>query len=831
MGSIFVQGIGEVEIAGDTPTPEEQSVIASSMTQPEDSGRINSRWSLAGDAFKKGMIDLLSNVSHLPGGQITKKEVRDEYDKIAGVKDIIPEDKIDEYIESISRFAGASVIPGTGVIAKSSQKALAAVTEVSSTLFGGAGAVLGGDIAEQLEIPREYGEVGGGLVGGILPIASQGLIQKGVAKGRQLLKKESQEAFARNQARQEIESAIATDPRAQANLQRAEQLKQDIPGFEPMLPQAVGAPGIVALGKRVAERTTENLNKTTIRMDQNIDAIQRKFETDFPEAAIDAIKPARETLKRTELSLESDLTILKTQQDELAERFSRKLAPEIGEELRELRIVAKDAARAVKNSKYIDAYEAAEAQGVRVRVDDVYDDVRSIIRSADFQETELPFVFKQVISKYKPAQSKGVEYSLGKGITGQRQIDVIEPTTVDFPEFHSLIRQTNKEIGAARAANDPTKEYFLIKLSKKLERKLEPLRTGDFGAKLNEADRFWLEDYHNVFRKGVGGKMERFNRFGEITPDEKIVSDLAFKSKASLAQFRRLFQDTPEATELLIDGTLDMFSKAAVRDGIIKPNLAKTFLRKHKHILDDLPEVSGILRNADSLNDALLLRQSEVSTKMSALAKSRLSKITKIDNVDDAIEKALKDPKEMFALMGSARKSPEGRKALARAVADHVKSKPNPYQYILENEKNLSMALNPLGKDHLKNLKVIAEAEEILARAKPPTTVDIGKTIHDPLERRIGTTVKSVISQLRAAAQGRVSQQYVFSDISGKFIFKIQQDEAQRLLEAAIFDPDISKTLAGLATRETMTKIQSNRIRNHLYSLGIKSIATTEQSE
>jgi hypothetical protein len=347
----------------------------------------------------------------------------------------------------------------------------------------------------------------------------------------------------------------------------------------------------------------------------------------------------------------------------------------------------------------------------------------------------------------------------------------------------------------------------------------EPLFEGEFADQFREANRFWLEDYQRVFREGVGGKMARFNKYGDITPDEKIVKSVVMDSKKGLEQFNKLFSDNPESNQLLRNGLYDLYAKDVVRDGVIKPALSKTFLRNNKTIIDKLPDVKDTLLNAEKAQQILLQRSALVKNKQAVFAKSRLAKLAKLDNIDEAINTALSDERSMMALKHEAYKTKEGRKAFRRSIAEGIRDKKDPYQYIADNEK---LVIKALGKEHADHLKVIAEGGDILARRTPPSTVKYSRTVKEPVEEKTGTSFRSILSQLRMAAQGRVSQEYVAADITGKFLFKVQQKHAEQLIDAAIYDKTIAKTLAGMSHVESLDTKTANSIKNHLFSLGVR---------
>ena len=124
----------------------------------------------------------------------------------------------------------------------------------------------------------------------------------------------------------------------------------------------------------------------------------------------------------------------------------------------------------------------------------------------------------------------------------------------------------------------------------------------------------------------------------------------------------------------------------------------------------------------------------------------------------------------------------------------------------------------------VKSLLKLAEAKSVIERQTRPSQVVTTLAAKDPLEQKIGTSIKSAFSQFRAASQGRVSQEYIISDIGGKLAFTVKQREFDKVMEEALYDPQVAKWLADHV--DDTIKLDAGFIKQfkkQLYSIGAKA--------
>ena len=227
-----------------------------------------------------------------------------------------------------------------------------------------------------------------------------------------------------------------------------------------------------------------------------------------------------------------------------------------------------------------------------------------------------------------------------------------------------------------------------------------------------------------------------------------------------------------------------------------------------------------------SVHDLIENRRDVLSLNRRRFSHSRVASLAGVRDTDSLIKRPLTNPRDLGAFI----KSVPDLVARRSAVADHVLGQKDAYQYVLDNEASIRKTFggDKEGAEHFNSIRDIAAGMKELDRAPTPNKVATHIIAKDPLERRIGTSIKSVFSQLRAAAQGRVSEEYVVSDIVGKAIFKVRQEQANKILQEAFYDPELAKALS--ETKDNSLKIHDKTaglLKKRLVQMSLQSFLHT----
>lgn len=753
------------------------------------------------------------------------------------------ESKSNEYLMKGAEFLGAGIVPGVGVVSAAERKLVAAFTELAATGISAMSAVegkeIGKNLATKMGVDPQRGEFIGEFMGsmagpGGVALASN-LAQKGLNKSASAISdatgitgvsKEAQQTAGKAMAIKQIRESIEAAPASGKNLAEAVDIQDKIPNFKPTLGQSSGAPGVIAIENKIASGTPQSLAKAAEREVENVAAIADFADSKFPAGKASPIKPVETRYAQIVGVLKSKLDAINAQIERLAVKQETTNTAAIGERLRELRNEAQVPARALKNAAYRDVYDAANQAGLKSDVSDIQALMKEVAGSDAQAAQIMPGLYGDVgaaIKQYKPKDGPAI-----LGPDGQPLTRASTKVEIPFEALHSMQKRANADLNAALAAGDGNRAYLIGQVRDKISDKIKAFEGTEYGP---VADKLKLAneknaEYSRIFKEGLGGKIGPYamNKYGKVTNDEDVVRKLIFnpENKRGTQEFFDIYGSNPEAHRLLKDGVTDMFAKAVVRDGEIKPALVETFMRQHKQQLDLLPDIRKQLQNADTMNDTLLSRKASIIEQQKAVDKSVIAKIAKSEDADAVIRSALTNPTEMKILVAQALRTPDGTQSLSRGVADAIAQQKNPLQFLTENEATLKPLLNKLGKDHYENLQTLAKAEEMMGRVKSPTNVNLDK-LKDIGEQTIGTSGKGILSRLMNVNKGYASAEYVTFDLGGRYIYKVKTEEANKIMEAAIYDPEMAKALINMPKQSAKQAI--NSLRSHAMSHGIRVAA------
>lgn len=787
------------------------------------------------------------------------EQAQEGWHKILGVKNV-PEplnatggkSKANEYLGSLAEFTGGALVPDAQLALTSERKLATFLVSTAGTGLASTSAVelkeIGGNIAHHFGLSREKGEQVGEFLGGLAGPGMVGMAAKAGMAGREAAKagmakagvtglgKDAQEAAANALVRDEITSGIKGSPTGQANMDRAAELGKEIPGFKPVVAQASDSPALVAMHKHVASSSPDALNKAAAADARNAKAIEDFKNEKFPgekkqvvepgqEAEGDpklnrpfvkdpVLDPARAQLSATKAVNDLDQQKVASDLQKLSDQHKRTVDNQaIGEKLRDKYWQARSTAKIQQDANLADVYATAKRQGAKADMSDVRGMVKGLVDADKNTFQNMPPLFAKILKEYPEAQAAKVERQAVTPNGAKKPVyrTTTTPATparneASFEELHSLYKQANKDWADATAAGDAAKAHYMQRVKDLLKEKVGQFEGPEHGELAQKFSKF-NEDYRKyaqTFKEGAGAEIARRGKNGLSRDAEDIVAKTVLKAgdkKKGVQDFFKMFGDDHEAANLLHDGIMDNFSKRVMSTGQFNPKAARAFIAQHEQALNELPSLKARLEDSRSIGQTLLDRQAVLQKQARKLDQTYLAKVAGSSNADALISRALTNttdgPKVMKALLVGA-KSTESKQAIARAIVDSVTSKGHGLDFIMEHQSTLKPVLDQLGPDHWKNLKTIAEAEEIAGRVKAPTSVEL-KKLEDVGTKYTGTSVKSLFATAKAANSGRLSKGYAILDAAGRFVYKIKGEKVQQLREAALFDPDLAGLMAQMA--------------------------------
>lgn len=556
------------------------------------------------------------------------------------------------------------------------------------------------------------------------------------------------------------------------------------------------------------------------------------------------LDPARAQLSATKSinSLEQEKTASDLQK--LGQQHARTVDNQaIGERLRQKYWDARDAAKQVQDKVLGNLYGQARKQGITADMSDVRASVQKIVGADKNTFQDMPPLFSKILDEYPEGKAASVTREATTPTGAKKPIYRTQTTpavpaknTASFEELHSLYKQANKDWADATAAQNSTKAFHMENIKNQLKSKIdqfEGAEHGDFAQKFKQYNAGYSQ-YAKTFKNGAGAEIAKRGKYGEVRDAEDIVSKTILKSadkKKGVQDFLAIHGNDAEAHALLRDGILDNFSKATMRTGEFNPKAARNWLNQHKSAMDELPELRKHLENHQEAGQSLVERRAVLQKQARKIDQTYLAKVAGSQDADALITKALGSttdgPKLMKGLLVGA-KSPESKQAVARAIVDNISGRGLGLDFIAQHESTLKPVMDALGPEHWKNLKTIAEAEAVAGRVKAPTGVEM-KKLEDLGTKYTGTSVKSLFASAKATASGRMSKGYAVIEGAGRYIYKVKSEEADRLLDEALFNPDIAGTLASMArTSAKPSQKQLLDLKRLSFNAGI--VSTVEAS-
>ena len=369
--------------------------------------------------------------------------------------------------------------------------------------------------------------------------------------------------------------------------------------------------------------------------------------------------------------------------------------------------------------------------------------------------------------------------------------------TTSVEDLVSLRRALNKEISVANMAasmgvqDAPTRQRALQKVKDALDQsfaKLEGEQNGNFGEKFKKLSAQWKTQYFDVFKRGTGGKMAREGYMGEIVDDGKIISQLVMTpgSGEGMRGMLEVIGGDPAGIKALHAGIIDKLVQG--KEGALTQRQLDAFLSTHREALAQVPELRDRLTKLSGAYEEIATAKRGLLAEQKAHDASELAKAAD-KPVEEVIKTVLSNSKQLESTMAQM-KTPSMKASLARAIADHVTQQPEPLKYLQEKELVLKPVLDQLGKDHWKNVSLIADAAEIQKRVKAPTVARLPGRGEQTIDLHdIPRTTHSIVGALARGA--------------AKILNQTTEEERAAFERTAIYDPSFANTYAKLLRAPT----------------------------
>lgn len=734
----------------------------------------------------------------------------------------------------LAEFLGMAPFGAAGAMTKGVGAGKALTTGVVGATGGAAssiaGEVFGKHTARALGGDEEKGALVGSIlvpgVTGLLGTVAANKVFKSVDTGLSKMKISGLSPAAQKQAAEsllseELQKAIAADPKAMGRTAEAAALQKKFPGLKFTIERASGAPGLISEKERIMGTTPEAISRGAAESERNLAAIQAGQEAMFPAGKTKFTQPARIQRQAALKELDAKTAELENRARVLAQRTPVGKQQAIGGELKDIRDRLSVAGKEKTAALFAEAKDAAAAQNIRPDTTSTVSSLKELLGDKYRIAQDKPTIIGRIIKKFDPAQEKLPPAKTVEEVIRRRQLEQA-PKTADFGEFYSFHKEVGKEAAAARRAGNLEEAGILDKLYGTMQNEINRFDSpayGDFYKKFSGYKAYYRDTYAPKFKEGVGGKMTRTNRFGEITPDEQVVSNLIL-NPTGMDEALRMVGNDPAGIAAISKGVIDKFARdvGVPETGVVNPKLAKKWISDNAEILGKIPEVKRNLTDTSTTTEMILRRRQQLVKERKALDNDVLAKVLRSEDPAAEVGQRLKNPSELRSLFESVKSDAEASKSLARTVASKISEMPNPGKYLAENGAVLKPMLDQLGKTHFQNLKAITRAGEIEKRVTVPTHVRAPGT-QDIGEELLGTKLPSIWSRL---TNPRISSAgWNMLDIGNRFVFKVRGEHMEKLKEAMLFNPDVTEVLAQIQ-KTGATKAKADTLRAHLLAHGIR---------
>ena len=676
-----------------------------------------------------------------------------------------------------------------------------------------------------VEIARQMGggdaaQLGAGIVGGVAPSMALRGPTGMVIKGGKFLWDRASTTATKEGAERFVQQQMGDSLNAQAkqNIQEAQQLREDIPGFNPTLAESTERASLAA-DQRVVERgmSGEELDKVAARRSSSEAAIDRyasgqDFESANPALVIDE---ATGRVARVGDKLESQRNQLQGRQEGLARKLPATDRYEGGQRLRDKEADLRRQASAAMEKEaqrlgILDDDLTLEFQELYSRVQDRYagfatarqkpDDILSAMRSAD----------KRTRGK-KPAPANTIkEFEARQASTGTPY------TFRDFKEFRERLGQELRDTMSGSAPNR-VRARELNELVDDVDGILAKM------ADKNQSYKEFRETYYNKyidrFFDGATFKARQKNGRSFYTTNNEKVGGLYFKAGdvSGAKQFNKVYAGDEQAQADLASHALDDLRMASVTDGVIDPRALSRWVKKHESVLGELPFIKDRVGSIQAATEALSARQAQLLAREERIGRQWISKISGNDTPESVVAQAVKDPRRMRSLIKAMPQ--EGKRSVRQLIWGGVANGTSKQidDFMRDNAEVMSIAFSPRHVRALKNISTARRKLEV-------TTPAQGQAMEvDPLkaiERETGMGLSASISRMYAYKSGRLNPAYLITEQAGRLVNGRSKVRTAALIKEALYDERVAIDLAAAAQKFTPKRVMS-RLDEALFRVGL----------
>lgn len=341
--------------------------------------------------------------------------------------------------------------------------------------------------------------------------------------------------------------------------------------------------------------------------------------------------------------------------------------------------------------------------------------------------------------------------------------------------------------------------------------------------RLNQYLDYYRTQYAPNFRQDVGGEITAPNRpsGSPAIKDEDIPPRvLGANNVTESAQNARVNPAGTPGYNATVSAALDEIrgQNGAIENGMIRPEAVTGWLNSKRAMLEANPALRDAIRRRDPT--AITEQIRSLNAQRVAEQDRSLAKLLGGDT-KSAIDKAVANPEAMVELSQRVGTDRESRAALKRSVWDRLLAKGDAEldKFISGPDGKRIMNLVYQGDpQHLRDVRTILDARELLGRSKPAMgTAEKVQTPDTFARDKLGQSVPSLINAANSAlVTERASKVWTAATILTRFGNSFTQRQADEALKAALFDPQMAERVASVVKDMRFTPMQQKWISSYL---------------
>jgi hypothetical protein len=740
-----------------------------------------------------------------------------------GAEAAVPEMEAADAAGIPAQTTGQMIRRGIGTMAPRSASGLAGYGEAGFS--SGVGGVAGGRIArdtartmagDQGEHPdaTAAGEMIGSMaLGGMLPVTPGSAAMfaiKPIMKGGGLINKlygavNDSDAFATGVVARILKPAMTTN--TVENLRNANETVDQIPGFNPSIAERTGNQGLVNQQEALQRRASGvQLNRLTERRQLNEQAVRQFHENAAPTGG--PITAVFDTVSKKLASFSQDL---RNTAAYIASGLPKVAAEKVGGTLKQrydaLQADAKAQLGAPFNDLRLNQTDLSEYahEYLQGTMDELHPSspIPGVERPGAAQRSDPPVIAEmnrdlQTLTKQLEGSSEPGD-TVTDAATGEtRALDSGEakkPVAWSLSDFMTLrTRLGDAWAKAMQGANpDPETGKQLAIAMERMDNMLDRL---PLGQEYQSARAAWKTGYVERFEKGGAFKMKQKDGHSFlITSPEKMAGLFNDGTYSSAMQFKNTFQTDPAAMQAYKSSVLDNYRQAVVgKDGFINPDAARDWLEKNRGMLEVFPELRAtpqdLMERQLELNARLQEHEDQVlhqtMSKLVGNAPGGAGTITD----EQFIQRAIQNPKLARQLVDNLQNDPDGMNALRRAVFQNA-----PLNQSLDDYLNSALAKMSLSPQHIRDLRTIFNAQNMLARVVPPKGSAMNISALGAVEDKTGFKVPSALMRGYSYFSRRVPRIWLAGEAAARLVNRLGMEKSSLLLENAFYDPALAHNI------------------------------------